>query len=84
MPATSSNLPPTQTLLLHPVGAVLPDGSQLFEVVQPAVPMWAATTSYSAGNQVTGSDGKVYVAKVGNLKNVNPTTDSAVHWQNLW
>ena len=84
MPATTSNLPPTRTVLLHPIGAPLSDGSQLFEVVEPAVPMWVATTSYQAGNQVTGSNGTVYVAKVGNLKNVNPVGDAAAHWQNLW
>ena len=50
MPATSSNLPPTQTMLLHPIGAVLADGSQLFEVVQPAVQSWSASTSYSVGD----------------------------------
>jgi hypothetical protein len=83
MPATSSNLPPTRTVLLHPVGGIQADGSQLFEVVEPAVPMWVSTTSYQLGNQVTGSDGKVYVAKVA-TKNVNPVGDAAVHWLNLW
>ena len=83
MPATSSNLPATRTLLLHPIGAILADGSQLFEVVEPAVPNWVATTAYQVGNQVTGSNGTVYVAKVP-TKNVNPVGDAAAHWQNLW
>ena len=80
---TVANQPATQTLVLKPIGAVLADGSQLFEVVQPAVQAWMANINYAIGVQVTGSDGKVYIAKSA-TKNVNPVTDSAVHWLNLW
>lgn len=39
---------------------------------------WSSSTSYTTGQQVTGSDGKVYIA-IQNSTNENPTTQTA-YW----
>lgn len=73
-------------MFLRPIAGqpTWPDGTMLYAVVHQDVAAWSATIVYGLGVQVTGSDGKVYVSKVSGLKNVNPVTDGAVHWLNLW
>ena len=71
-------------MFLRPTGPVWADGTQQFVVVEQSPSTWSATTQYALGNHVVGSDGKVYVAKVANLLNVNPVGDGAAHWQGLW
>jgi hypothetical protein len=39
-------------------------------------------TTYSAGNQVGGSDGVIYQSIAGGNLGHNPTTDNGVHWTN--
>jgi len=77
---------PTGTVFLRPIAGsgIWPDGTQQYAIVHQDVLAWSATTVYALGVQVTGSDGKVYLSKASGLKNVNPTTDGAVHWLNLW
>lgn len=77
---------PTSMVFLRPVSGqpVFADGSQLYASADQGPSVWSVTTQYALGNHVVGSDGKVYVAEVAGLLNVNPVGDSAVHWQNLW
>lgn len=42
---------------------------------------YSATTAYTVGQQVTGSDNYIYTA-VGSTTGSDPTTDAGVHWTN--
>lgn len=47
-----------------------------------SVAAWSAATTYSIGQQATGSDGVIYSSVInGNIGN-NPITDGGVHWTN--
>lgn len=46
---------------------------------QGGPPLWASGTGYSKGNQVTGSDGNIYVAQ-GGMTGLDPTLDDGTHW----
>ena len=43
---------------------------------------WSPTTYYSAGNEVTGSNGNVYLGVTNNNVNNNPVTDTGANWTN--
>lgn len=48
--------------------------------VPTTTPTWIATTYYSKGDTVTGSDASVYQSKLDFNLNINPVGDAGVHW----
>lgn len=46
------------------------------------VARWSSSTTYAAGNKVTGSDGVIYQSIGSGNVNHDPTSDGGIHWTN--
>lgn len=44
--------------------------------------LWVSITTYSTGQQVTGSDGMIYQSLVNSNLGIDPTLDNGTHWHN--
>ena len=70
-----------KALFLRPVGKPWKDGTQQFAVVETEIAPWRPTAVYGVGTHVLGSDGDVYVAQTGGLRNVDPVEGDGTRWQ---